>query len=347
MSAVTSHKIYFQNAECIHQITDESIHLVVTSPPYPMIEMWDTLFSSLNSDIRAAFSEQNPLTAFNLMHAELNKVWREIARITIPGGLVCINIGDAVRTIGDNFALYPNHVKIIQAFQDLGFQSLPEILWRKQTNAPNKFMGSGMLPPGAYVTLEHEYILIFRKGGKREFVDPKEKERRKESAYFWEERNTWFSDVWDFKGIFQSINSNMNREKSAAFPFELAYRLINMFSIKGDTILDPFLGTGTTLLAAISSERNSIGIELDASFKDLIHSNIVSFIPIANQYIQSRIEAHEAFIKKRQDEGKELKYSASKINSRVITAQETEIKLRKVKDIQKISESEFRVEYIE
>jgi DNA modification methylase len=121
--------------------------------------------------------------------------------------------------------------------QKLGFSALPAILWRKQTNAPNKFMGSGMMPPGAYVTLEHEYILILRKGNKREFTSIKEKQNRRESAFFQEERNFWFSDVWmDLKGTTQNLFDNKATERSAAYPFELPYRLISMFSVKSDTV---------------------------------------------------------------------------------------------------------------
>jgi DNA modification methylase len=90
------------------------------------------------------------------MHKELDKVWKNIAGAVKEGGIVCINIGDAVRSINREFKLYSNHSRIISAFLNLGFNALPDILWRKQTNSPNKFMGSGMLPPGAYVTLEHE-----------------------------------------------------------------------------------------------------------------------------------------------------------------------------------------------
>ena len=104
-------------------------------------------------------------------------------------------------------------------------------------------MGSGMLPAGAYVTLEHEYILIVRKGSKREFKTEVEKENRRESALFWEERNVWYSDVWtDIKGTEQKLPKAMSRLRSAAFPFELAYRLINMYSVKGDVILDSISG---------------------------------------------------------------------------------------------------------
>src|SRR5690606_1592163 len=141
------------------------------------------------------------------------------------------------------------------AFIRLGFANMPNILWRKQTNAPNKFMGSGMLPAGAYVTLEHEWILVFRKAGKRTFRSEAEKKLRRESAFFWEERNTWFSDLWDLKGVKQKITNSGSRDRSAAYPFELPYRLINMYSVKGDIVLDPFLGTGTTALAAMATER--------------------------------------------------------------------------------------------
>ena len=132
-------------------------------------------------------------------------------------------------------------------------------------------MGSGMLPAGAYVTLEHEFILILRKGNKRNFVTEADKKRRKQSAFFWEERNLWFSDVWeDLKGTKQNNIAKEIRERSGAFPFELPYRIINMFSVKEDAILDPFLGTGTTMAAAMATGRNSIGVEIDKNFRETL-----------------------------------------------------------------------------
>jgi len=152
-------------------IKSNTIDLIVTSPPYPMIEMWDSLFSRLNEKIHRALQEGAGFKAFNLMHLELEKVWCEVARVVRPGGTICINIGDATRKIRNNFQLFPNHVRIIQFFQNNGFIVLPSILWRKPTNSPNKFLGSGMLPTNAYVSLEHENILIFRKGDdKRKFT---------------------------------------------------------------------------------------------------------------------------------------------------------------------------------
>ena len=139
-------------------------------------------------------------------------------------------------------------------------------------------MGSGMLPAGAYVTLEHEYILILRKGGKREFKKESDKQNRRESALFWEERNLWFSDIWfDIKGTpqtlgAQNLGDKTARKRSGAYPFELAHRLINMYSVKGDRVLDPFLGTGTTMAAAMAAGRNSVGYEMDASLGPAISS---------------------------------------------------------------------------
>ena len=99
-------------------------------------------------------------SAFELMHRLFHNMWGEVFRVLKYGGIACINIGDATRTIHKHFRLYLNHARILSKCIELGFSNLPNIIWRKQTNAPNKFMGSGMLPPGAYVTLEHEYVLF-------------------------------------------------------------------------------------------------------------------------------------------------------------------------------------------
>ncbi len=342
---ITSHKVYYESAKNMSQIENESISLVITSPPYPMIEMWDEMFGAQNPKIKEALENKDGTLAFNLMHQELDRIWKEIARVIIPGGIVCINIGDATRTINKRFQLYPSHSKIIASFHHLGFQSLPEILWRKQTNAPNKFMGSGMYPPGAYVTLEHEFILIFRKGNKREFKTLPEKQNRRESAYFWEERNIWFSDVWDFKGISQGLLKSKTRERSAAYPFELAYRLTNMFSVKGDTILDPFIGTGTTTLAAMASERNSVGFEIDKKFQEIIQTNIQSSIQPINAYIEKRIQNHRDFITKRVEMKGPTKYMNESFNFPVITRQEILLKLSKILKSKVSIPNQIEIEY--
>jgi DNA modification methylase len=203
---ISNHRIRFGDAARMTDVAAGSIHLVVTSPPYPMIEMWDELFCR-EASTQKALDSRIGLSAFELMHRQLDQVWNELYRVLVPGGIACINIGDATRTMDGEFALYPNHSRILSHMLRVGFINLPNILWRKQTNAPNKFMGSGMMPPGAYVTLEHESILIFRKGGKRLFNTPEEKTIRRQSAFFWEERNLWFSDVWtDLKGTRQKTD---------------------------------------------------------------------------------------------------------------------------------------------
>ncbi len=201
-------------------------------------------------------------------------------------------------------------------------------------------MGSGMLPPGAYVTLEHEHILLFRKGSKREFNSSESKLNRRRSAYFWEERNLWFSDIWEFKGVSQKLNSEVVRSRSAAYPFELAFRLINMFSVQGDTVLDPFLGTGTTTLAAITSCRNSIGVEIDKNFKAIILESIRKVKDFGNSYIDNRLQAHMSFVRKRKHS---FKYHNSVYDFPVMTSQETDIYFPKIESVKIKDETIFEI----
>jgi DNA modification methylase len=347
----TEHKIIFDDSRNMQDIKDESIDLMITSPPYPMIKMWDKVFISQNEKIPKALileelgDEKIGEIAFEEMHKELDKVWKETYRVLKNGGWACINIGDATRTIDGSFKVYPNHARIISACMKIGFEILPEIIWRKQSNKPNKFMGSGTLPAGAYVSQEHEYILILRKGNKREFKTDENKLIRQKSSYFFEERNKWFSDIWeDVKGDRQKLNNEELRERSASFPFELAYRLVNMFSVQGDNVLDPFLGTGTTMLACMSSERNSIGIEIDNNFNKVISERFENIVKFANEYNNEREEKHRKFIEKREeDKGEKTKYQNHKFP--VVSRQEINIEIPRLKSINKINETLFEVEY--
>lgn len=345
------HTIYFSAAQNMDQINDNSVDLVVTSPPYPMIEMWDNILADQNSDIRTTLEQNAPRRAFELMHQELDKVWSECWRVLKDGSFMCINIGDATRSINGEFALYNNNTRIIQACEKLGFTNLPNILWRKTTNAPNKFMGSGMLPCGAYVTLEHEWILIFRKGSKRIYKTVEDKEARRDSSFFWEERNIWFSDIWDIKGVKQTINKTTSRERNASYPIELPYRLINMYSQKGDTVLDPFMGLGTTTIASIICERNSIGYEIDSLFKPLI-KDILDSIDISklNCLIRERYTKHLAFVEERIKQGKDIKYNNEYLQCKVMTKQETDLTFHYIRDIilkKDTNELEFESIYYE
>lgn len=328
---MTKHKIFFGNSNNLNELQDGSVDLIVTSPPYPMIEMWDEIFFNINKTIKEEFENKNYLSMFQLMHLELNKVWDECGRVLKDGGIVCINIGDATRTLNKDFQLWSNHTMINKYFiENLQFKPLPVVLWRKTSNKPNKFMGSGMLPPNAYVTLEHEYILIFKKGTKREFEDTA---NRYESAFFWEERNNWFSDVWfDIKGTKQLLtNGNSElRERSAAYPVEIAYRLISMFSVYGDTVLDPFWGTGTTTLAAMLTKRNSIGYELNKEFKSVFNDYLHDLKKISFTMNANRLEKHIQFINQREENPK---HKNSNYDFGVITSQEVKIKLFDITEV--------------
>ncbi|WP_460912416.1 DNA-methyltransferase [Spirosoma areae] len=325
----TSHQIHFGLAQGMDAVADASVDLVVTSPPYPMVEMWDEGMGIQNSAIINALARNESATAFSLMHDELDKVWSEVCRVSKPSSFVCINIGDATRTINGEFQLFSNHSRIIQYFLSKGFCCLPPVLWRKPTNAPNKFMGSGMLPAGVYVTLEHEYILVFRKGGKRLFKSEQAKMLRQQSAFFWEERNQWFSDLWEIRGTGQKMLTKNSRERSGAYPFEIPYRLINMYSVKGDMVLDPFLGTGTTTLAAMTTGRNSIGYEMDESLSETIGEMVLpDKVPALNTLIRDRLQAHIDFVEKRLLAGDwDVKHINKHYNFPVVTSQETELLL--------------------
>ena len=298
--------------------------------------------------LRKALERGDGWAAFERMHRVLDPVWEEVHRVLMPGGIACINIGDAVRSVRGSFALYPNHARVLNRLVAIGFSPLPAILWRKPTNSPTKFMGSGMLPPGAYVTLEHEYILIVRKGGKREFTNAAEKRLRRESALFWEERNAWFSDVWmELRGARQALGDKAARQRSGAFPFELAYRLISMFSVKGDTVLDPFLGTGTTLMAAAAAGRNGIGFEIEPEFKPAVFAGTPVLAQTANDRIRRRIADHLDFLEQCRRTGRALKHVNRPYGFPVVTRQESDLLLNPVTSVARREPDGFEVGYAE
>ncbi|MEM4782223.1 MAG: site-specific DNA-methyltransferase [Halalkalicoccus sp.] len=324
----TEHVLHVDDARAL-SVPDRSVDLVVTSPPYPMIEMWDDTFARLDPAIRTALEADEGERAFEAMHAVLDAVWDELGRVLREGGIACINVGDATRTVENTFQTYPNHVRVTEAFRDRGFVSLPGLLWRKPTNSTAKFMGSGMVPTNAYPTLEHEHVLVFRKGGPRSF-EP-HSARRYESAYFWEERNRWFSDLWtDIRGVDQRLDGE-TRERSGAFPFALPYRLISMFSVYGDTILDPFWGTGTTTLAAMVAGRDSVGYELDAGLIEGFDDRLDGLSRFSRTVLERRLERHETFVER--VGGEELDYEATHYGFPVRTKQERDLRLYAVEEV--------------
>lgn len=276
-------RVFFHSADHMKELESGSVQLVVTSPPYPMIEMWDHLFETLLHLPPGTFTEQtNP---FEISHQFLDKIWSECYRVLETGGILCVNIGDATRSIGGNFQCYMNHARIAVQCERIGFQSLVPILWRKPTNKPNAFLGSGFFPPNAYVTLDCEYILLLRKGGKR-VLKPQDP-LRYASQYSKAERDVWFSQTWDLRG------ERQNHAETAPFPEELPYRLIRMFSCLGDTVLDPFLGTGTTVKVARALGRRGIGYEVNSSLKPIIDRNVDSSPPHPEDVIDYLFRIYE------------------------------------------------------
>jgi DNA modification methylase len=278
----TQHKIIIGNSQQMSELADGSVQLMVTSPPYPMIAMWDEMFCGADPKIAELFqklvedgSEETVRQIYDAMHENLAKVWAETYRVLVDGGIACINIGDATRTVNGKFQLYPNHSRITEICEKIGFTTLPYILWKKPTTKPmykgkGAFLGSGFLPPNAYVTLDCEFILLFRKGKLRKF--PPKDALRYESVFTKKQRDEWFSQIWVFKGTRQTA-SELER-RTAAYPEEIAERLIRMFSVKGETVLDPFLGSGTTTKIAMQNERNSVGYEADKNLLPIIRQKI-------------------------------------------------------------------------
>jgi site-specific DNA-methyltransferase (cytosine-N4-specific) len=259
----TTQKVAFGDARSMKEIGEGEVHLVITSPPYPMLQMWDELFERLGC------------RSYEAMHKMLEEVWAECYRVLCQGGIACINIGDALRNVNGQFKVFTNHLKVTESCERLGFATLPYVLWRKPINRPKykgrgNFLGSGFLPPNAYITLDCEYILIFRKGKLRRF--PPKDANRYNSRFSKEERDRWFTQVWDLLGAEQRLSEIERR--AAVFPEVIPYRLIRMFSVIGDTVLDPFTGTGTTQSAAFKLGRNSIGYEIDATFEGAIREKV-------------------------------------------------------------------------
>lgn len=245
--ATPSVRVVDGDARTLAEVASESIHLIVTSPPYPMVAQWDALFAAQG------------VTDFEEMHDLLEEAWGACQRVLVPGGILVVNIGDALRSKGPGtFRLWPNHAEVLRRAERVGFRPLPYLLWKKPMNRPNAFLGSGFLPPSAYVTLDCEFLLIFRKGPVRVF--PARDATRAASRFGRAERDAWFSQIWTIRGMPQS---DAEGRRTARFPSEIPRRLIRMFSVVGDTVLDPFAGTGTTLRVARELGRNAVGVEID------------------------------------------------------------------------------------
>jgi DNA modification methylase len=248
----TLHRLINGDARDLSFLEDESVHLVVTSPPYWNLKQYNENPNQLGH-----------IQDYEAFLAELEKVWRHIFRILVPGGrLVCV-VGDvcvARRNFGRHL-VFPLHADICVICRRIGFDNLNPIVWHKIANASyevangSKFLGKPY-EPNAIIKNDMEFILTQRKpGGYRKPTGA----QRKASKLSKEEFDRWFQQIWNITGA-------STKQHPAPFPLELALRLVRMFSFAEDTVLDPFCGTGTTMIAALRTGRNSIGVEIDPEY---------------------------------------------------------------------------------
>ena len=255
---MTNHKIYFGDSRALNKIEDKSVQLIITSPPY-----WQLKDYGSNNQI-----------GFNNSYEEyinnLNLVWMECERILSEGCRLCINIGDqfARSVYYGRYKVVPIRTEIIRFCETLKMDYMGAIIWQKattmNTSGGGAIMGSFPYPRNGILKIDYEFILIFKKLGN----PPKPTLEQKENSIMTkEEWNQYFSSHWNFSGVKQSEHISM-------FPEELPKRLIKMFSFSGETIFDPFLGSGTTSLAAKNLGRNSIGYEINKEFEPIIRKKV-------------------------------------------------------------------------
>ena len=272
MSAAEA-QLYIADSHNMAEIASETVALVVTSPPYWHIK---------------DYGVPNQIGYGQTLHEylyDLSRVWKECWRVLKPGRRLCINIGDqfARATLYGQYKVIPLHAEIIAQCEMIGFDYLGAIIWQKKTTMRPSggavVMGSFPYPPNGIVELDYEYILLFRKPGK---LEPLESEARKASALSRDEWKTYFSGHWQFAGERQTLHEAM-------FPEELPRRLIRMFTVVGETVLDPFAGSGTTIKVALELGRNAVGYEIQPDYIPIIREKlgIDSLIP-ANAQIQLR-----------------------------------------------------------
>ncbi len=263
----TSHLIIQGDARKVLSILPEnSVHLVLTSPPYWTLKRYEEDPGQLGH-----------IEDYEAFLGELEKVWREVYRVLVPGGRLIVVVGDvavARRRFGRHL-VFPLHADIQVQCRKIGFDNLNPIIWYKISNANLEVEGRGSFlgkpyEPNAIIKTDIEYILMQRKpGGYRKPTQ----EQREASRIPKELFHRWFRQIWD------DIPGASTRHHPAPFPLELAERLVRMFSFVGDTVLDPFVGTGTSLIAAARWGRNSIGIEVAPRYVELAASRFAKEAP--------------------------------------------------------------------
>lgn len=259
----TVHRLHTGDARDLSWIADESAHLIVTSPPYWTLK-----------EYRRTPNQMGLIEDYDRFLDELDKAWRECARILVPGGRICCVVGDVCisRKKGGRHYVMPLHSDIQVRMRRIGLDCLTPILWYKIANGATEAEGNGAgfygkpYQPGQVIKNDIEHILFFRKGGQYRSVTPTQKAL---SMLTKSEMQSWFRSFWvDVKG------ASTRDGHPAPYPVELAERLIRMFSFAGDTIADPFAGTGSTAIGAIQAGRNSLNGEIDPTYAMLARTRI-------------------------------------------------------------------------
>jgi DNA modification methylase len=251
-------KIIIGDSRELIEIENESIELIITSPPY-----WHIKDYGVPGQIGYGQTLHEYLK-------DLYRVWEECFRVLKPGRRLCINIGDqfARSVIYGKYKVIPLHAEIILQCEKIGFDYMGAIIWQKKTSMNTtggaNVMGSYPYPPNGMIEIDYEFVLIFKKPGRGENISHQIKEISKLTKEEWKE---YFSGHWKFGGERQ-----INHE--AMFPEELPRRLIKMYSFVGETVLDPFLGSGTTVKVALELKRNAIGYEINENFLEIIKKKI-------------------------------------------------------------------------
>ena len=258
MLGKSKHKIVIGDSRQMHSVPDKSVQLIITSPPY-----WQLKDYGINTQIGYNDSYEEYINNLNL-------VWKESYRVLDNGCRLCINIGDqfARSVYYGRYKVIPIRTEIIKFCESIGFDYMGAIIWQKKTTSNTtggaSLMGSFPTPRNGILSIDYEFILIFKKLGTPNKPSREIKEMSKMTKEEWK---TYFSGHWNFGGAKQDGHI-------AVFPEELPKRLIKMFAFIGDTVLDPFLGSGTTSLAAIKLERNSIGYEINEEFLPFIEKKL-------------------------------------------------------------------------
>ena len=259
----TRHDLFVGDARRMESIADRSVHLIVTSPPYWTLK-----------DYRDSPGQMGHINEYESFLEELDKVWRHCYRVLVPGGRVVCVVGDVCLSRRENagrHTVVPLHASIQEHCRRIGFDNLAPIIWYKIANAVYEVErgGGGFLgkpyEPNGVIKNDIEFILMERKPGGYRTPDFA---ARLLSTIGGENHQLWFQQIWN------GVTGASTRNHPAPFPIELASRLVRMFSFVGDTVLDPFMGTGTTSVAAASWGRNSIGIEVDPQYFELAAKRI-------------------------------------------------------------------------